>query len=339
MTSHVQSSTMAVAGEAASASFGMGQTSFYNTTANNFSANKHDSNWSHLHGMHTEQLGSGVLKTMTGSGETIFDVSPGMSRGAISIIDGDAMSGSLNQAYEESKQAAHNESQHYQTSLSNFAHRALQLSQIQGHDLRLGDGVSSSDSAQYSNALSTITNIAKDVARRTGVSTEDALTHLTNGGWGVHLGTNSSGSFAGWLIKRGIGISGGGDAHLKFDRSSSSSERYHKGSDSTVSAREAQDFNHALNYVRHFANTHHFDDSHSEASHLANQLGADLREAQTASHNYDASLTRAERIHQAKSYVESHSSQINTNFDQAFSTYVASRVGEAARDELFSRPG
>ena len=72
MMSHMQGSSMSVAGEAASASFGLGQTSFYNTTANNMSANKHDSNWTHMHGMHTEQLGSGVLKTITGSGDSGF---------------------------------------------------------------------------------------------------------------------------------------------------------------------------------------------------------------------------------------------------------------------------
>ncbi|HAT8643608.1 conjugal transfer mating-pair stabilization protein TraG [Legionella pneumophila] len=339
MTGHVQGSTMAVAGEAASASFGLGQTSFYNTNANNFSANKHDSNWSHMHGMHTEQLSTGVLKTITGSGERVFDVSPGMSRGAVSINASEGLSGSLNQAYETSKQAASNESQHFQTSLSNFAHRALQLSQLQGHDMRLGDGVSASESGQYSQALSTMTNIAKDVAHRTGVSTEDALSHLTNGGWGSHIGVKSDSSLAGKVLSLGTGISGGVDAHLKFDRSSNSSDRYHNGFDNAVSAREAQDFNKALNYVSHFAQTHHFDNSHSQASHLSNQLGADLREAQTASHNYDASLSKSERIQQAKSYVESHSSQINIDFNQAFPAYVASRVGESTRDELFSHPG
>lgn len=339
MTGHVQGSTMSVAGEAANASFGLGQTSFYNTTANNFSANKHDSNWTHLHGMHTEQLGSGVLKTVSSDGSTVFDVSPGMTKNALSIMDSKAMSASLNQAFEDSTQAAANESTHYQTSLSNFAHRAVQLSQLQGHDRRLGEGVSASESGQFSQALSTMTNIAKDVAHRTGTTTEAALTHLTNGGWGAHAGFRSDHSLPGKLARYITGIGGGADAHLKFDRSSAISHRFHEGFDDTVSAREARDFNEAFNYVNHFTQTHHFDESLSTAASLSNQMGADLREAQTASHNYDACLARTERISQAKSYVESNAEQINTHFDQAFPAYVAEQLGQSVRDELFSHPG
>lgn len=339
MTGHVQGSTMAVAGEAASASFGMGQTSFYNTTANNLSANKHDSNWTHMNGMHTEQLGTGVLKTITGSGERVFDVSPGMTRGAVSINNAEGLSASLSQAYEESKQSAKNESTHFQSSLSNFAHRAMQLSQLQGHDLRLGDGVSSTESGQYSKALSTMSNIAKDVAQRTGMSKEDALTHLTSVGMGAHASIRSDSSLAGKVIKLGTGISAGADAHAKFDRSSSSSDRYHSNVDGSISARESKDFNDALNYVQHFSETHHFDSSQSTGASLSNQLGSDLRDAQTASKNYDANLSKAERISNAKSYVESHSSQITTDLNQVFPTYVANRLGEKSRDELFSHPG
>lgn len=339
ISSHLQGSAMSVAGEAASGSFSLGQTSFYNSNANNMSANKHDSNWTHMHGMHTEQQGSGVLQTRTGSGDMVFDTGPGMSRGAVSINSSEGLSASLNQAYEQSSQAAKNESSHYQSSLSNFAHRALQLSQIEGHDMRLGEGVSSSETGQYSKALSTMSHIAEDVAHRTGMSKEDALAHLTSMGWGVHAGVKSDSSLAGKVIKYGTGLSSGADAHLKFDRSSTSSDRYHTGVDNSVSARETQDFNDSLNYVNHFAQTHHFDESHSSAASLSNQLGADLRDAQTASRNYDASMSKSARISQAKNYVESHASQINTDLNQAFPGYVESQIGQSARDELFSHPG
>lgn len=339
MTGHLQGSAMSLAGEAASGSFGLGQTSFYNTTANNFSANKQDSNWNHLHGMHTEQLGSGVLKTITGQGDSVFDVSPGMTRGAVSINTGEALSGSLNQAYESSKQAALNESQHFQTSLSNFAHRAVQLSQIQGHDLRLGDGVSQSDTGQYSKALSTMNHIASDVAHRLGVSQEEAMQRLSSAGLGVHTGISSDRSILGTIAQKTIGWSAGGDVHMKGERSSTSGDRLNEGMDTSISTRQAEDFNQALNYVSNFAKSHHFDDSHSEAAHLSNQMGADLRDAETASSNIDASLSKSERISQAKHYVESHSAQINTDLNQAFPAFVASRVGEVHRDHLFANPG
>lgn len=339
ITGHVQGSGMAVAGEAASASFGLGQTSFYNTSANNFSANKHDTNWTNMYGMHTEQMSSGVLKTKTGSGDTVFDVSPGMTKAPISITDGKAITASLNQAFEESTQAASNESAHYQKALSNVAHRALQLSEIAGHDMRLGDGISSSETAQYSQALATINHIAEDVAQRTGVSREDALAHLTSGGWGARVGLDTRHSIAGKLASLSLGASGAVNAQTRFERSSSSGNKYHTGTDNAVSAREAQDFNNAMNYVKHFSQSHHFDDSHSKAASLSNQLGTDLREAETANSNYDAILARTSRIQKAQSFAESNSDQINKNLDQAFSHFVTGRIGKSARDELYSKPG
>lgn len=339
MMSHMQGSSMSVAGEAASASFGLGQTSFYNTTANNLSANKHDTNWTNMHAMKTEQLGSGVLKTITGSGEAVFDVSPGMTKGAVSIVDAKAMSSSLNQAFEESTQAAKNESAHFQKSLSNFAHRALQLSKIAGHDMRLGDGISESESGQYSNALHTINQIAKDVANRMGISKEDALSHMISGGASTKAGFDSRRAIWGKAIKWTSGLSGGFDIHGKVERSSTSADRYHHNADKTLSAREGKDFNEAMNYIQNFAQNHHFDDNHSEAASLSNQMGSDLREAENANRNYDASLSRASRIQKAQSFVESQSDQINKNLDQAFSQFVASRIGESGRDALYSKPG
>ena len=335
----VSEAQSAAQGNISMASYSGWNMNYENTSANNLSANKHDTNWTNMHGMHTEQMGSGVLKTTTGSGDAVFDVNPGMSRGPIHISDAKAISGSLNQAYEESKQAAANQSQHYQTSLSNFAHSAVQLSKMQGHDLRLGDGVSESESGQYNQALSTMTHIASDVAKREGITQEDALARMTSAGLNAHAGASSEKSILGSIGKLAIGASGGVDGHSKIERSSTSSDRFHEGTDSSVSAKEAHDFNQALNYVSHFAQTHQFDNSHSEGASLSNQMGADLREAQTASHNYDASMSQAARISTARSYVESHSEQITTDLNQAFPKFVASRTSVSERDDLYSNPG
>ncbi|WP_181951522.1 hypothetical protein [Legionella sainthelensi] len=182
-------------------------------------------------------------------------------------------------------------------------------------------------------------HIAEDVAQRLGVSKEDALTHLTSGGWGAQVGVKSQGSIWGKLAQWGTGFHAGADAHLKFDRNSSSSDKYHTGMDGALSARQSRDFNDAMSYVKQFSQNHHFDDSHSQAASLSNQLGADLREAETASRNVDTSLAKATRIQNAKSFVESHSSQITTDLNQAFPAYVAAKLNESERDELYSHPG
>ena len=339
MTSQVQNTANSSANDAVNGSFSLGQTSFYNTSGNNFSANKHDSNWTHLHGMHTQQMASGALKTTTGDGSTVFDVGPGMSRSGISINASKALSGSFTEAYEQSKQAAMNESQHYQSSLANFAHRAVQFSELQGKDIRFGEGVSESDSGQYSKAIASMNHIASEVAKRNSTSTEEAMASLTSAGVSGHVGLSSDKSFIGTIGKAAFGIQGGVDTHAKFEGTATTNDRYHEDTSSGITAREARDFNEALNVVSNFTKTHHFDETGSKGASLSSQMGADLREAQTASRNYDASLSKAERIHHAQSFVESNSDQVSADLNQAFSNYVGDRLGKQRRDELFSQPG
>ena len=338
MTGHLQGSAMSVANDAASASFSFGQTSFYNASANNYSANKHDNNFTHMHGMHSEQLATGVVKTHTASGNTVFDVSPGMSRNAVSVNSVDGLTGSLNEAFESSKQASFNAHQSYQTSVSNFAHKAMQLSQMQGHDLRLGEGISQSETSQYQEALSTMSHIASDVAKREGVSAEDAMTKLTSAGISGKLHTSE-------MLSKGLSVMTAGmvGANVGVEgnatRTSTNADRSNQSYDSAITAREAHDFNKALSHVKHVVQNHHFDETQSESSHLSSQMGADLRQAATANQQYDAALQRSDRISHAVNYVKSHGDQITKNMDQAFSEYVASSVGSHERDRLFSHPG
>lgn len=337
MTGHLQGSAMSVANDAASASFAFGQTSFYNTSANNYSANKHDNNFTHMHGMHSEQLATGVVKTHTASGNTVFDVSPGMSRNAVSIASHDGLTGSLNEAYEASKQASFNAHQSFQTSVSNFAHKAMQLSNMVGHDMRLGEGLSQSDTSQYQEALSTMSHIASDVAKREGISAEDAMTKLTSASLNGKINAPEMLTSGLKVLTRGY-IDINVDAASQASRTSTNADKYHKGSDASITAREAHDFNEAFSHVKNIVQNKHFDNTHSEAAHLSSQMGVDIREAQTFSQQYDAALQRSDRVSHAMSYVKSHGDQITKNMDQAFSEYVASAVGAEQRDKLFSHP-
>jgi conjugal transfer mating pair stabilization protein TraG len=339
MTGHLQGSAMSVANDAASASFSLGQTSFYNASANNLSANKHDINWTNMHGMHTEQLSTGVTKTHTGSGDTVFDVSQGMTKSAVSMSSNKGITGSLNEAFETSQQASIAEHENLQTALSNASHKAILLSQLDGHDLRLGDGVSRNETAEYQASLSKMNQIATDVGHRTGVSTDEAMQGLISAGIGVKASISSEKGVLGHIAKKAIGFDLSGNVHGKYDRSSTTADRSHDGNERGITARDSEDFNAAFRHAQNFIKNHHFDNSTSTAANLSNQMGADLRHAETASKNYDASLTRLERISQASSYVASQGSQITTNLEQQFPAFVENRVGSAARDQLFSHPG
>ena len=141
----------------------------------------------------------------------------------------------------------------------------------------------------------------------------------------------------GLASRAALGISGNIAGHT--GDSSSHTDKAHDSVDSGISAREAQDFNSAFSHVSHFVKNHHFDDTHSTGANLSNQMGADLRDAQVASNQYDATLTRANRIQQAENYVQSHGDQITENLEQEFASFVGKQVGGSTRDSLFTHPG
>jgi conjugal transfer mating pair stabilization protein TraG len=321
MTNHLQGSAMSVANDVASSSFSFGQNSFYNTNANNFSANKHDSNWSNFHGMRTEQLPTGVTRTQTASGNTVFDVGAGISKGAVSIHGTEGLMSNLHESYEKSKQASANAHQAYQEALTQSAHHASQLSQLSGHDMRLGEGVSEGETTHFQESLSKMKQIASDVAERTGVSQEQAMNTLFS---------------IGFDLKPKMGFVSAG---VSGSASRNSSENAKISYDEGITTREAKDFNESYNQVKQFVKNHHFDETTSRGAQLSSQLGDDIRKAETASRNYDISLAQSERISHAESYVKSHGDQINANLDQSFAQFVAKQVGSKHQQELYANPG
>lgn len=338
MTNHLQGSAMSVAGEAAASSFSFGQNSFYNTNANNFSANKHDSNWSHFHGMRTEQLASGVTKTQTASGDTVFDVGAGISKGVVSLHGSESLMANLHESYEKSKLASSNAHQAYQEALTQSAHHASQLSQLSGHDMRLGQGISEGETTHFQESLSKMKQIASDVAERTGVSQDEAFSRLLGFNAEARFGTSISGRVPIAALSK-FKLNGSGSVGLQYARNNVSSDHAKISSDNGISAREAKDFNESYNQVKQFVSNHHFDETTSKGAQLSSQLGDDLRKAETASRNYDISLAQSERISHAEAYVKSHGDQINSNLDQSFAKFVASHVGSKHQQELYANPG
>lgn len=338
MTNHLQGSAMSVANDVASSSFSFGQNSFYNTNANNFSANKHDSNWSNFHGMRTEQLPTGVTRTQTASGDTVFDVGAGISKGAVSIHGTEGLMSNLHESYEKSKQANVNAHQSYQEALIQSAQHATQLSQLSGHDMRLGEGVSVGETTQFLKSLGKMRQIASDVAERTGVSHDEAFSRLLGANVEARMGASISGRVPIAALSK-FKLNGSGSVGLQYARNNVSSDHAKVSFDNGITAKEAKDFNESYSQIKQFVGNHHFDETTSKGAQLSNQLGADIRKAETASRNYDISLLQSERINRAESYVKSHGDQINANLDQSFAQFVAKQVGSKHQQELYANPG
>lgn len=339
MISSVQSSNMAAASEAANASFSLGQTSFYNATGNTLSSNKHDTNFTSLEGSTTRMLDSGVTLTTTPDGDEIIDATGSISKGAFHLDSSQTINGMLNNAQETNTQSISSQSKQLSSVVSEGFGHLSQFSSMESKDLRLGDGVSENDNTQVQQAVSNVLGMASNVASKTGVSTEQALTGLINAGVTTQAGVSSDKSLLGKFMGLAVGADGSVYAKSGYDKSDSTSHRSHDGFDKVLDAKQMEDFRNDLSYVQHFGETHNLDTSHSKGASLLSQATADLREAQQISNNLDASLSQGMRIATAKSVTEAGGAGIHQNLDQMFQEFVTDKVGKSERNYLYGHPG
>ena len=339
MVSGVQSSSMAAASEAANASFSLGQTSFYNATGNTLSANKHDSNFTSMAGNTTRMLDSGATVTTNRDGTDVIDASSTISRGTTSLNSSQAINGMLSDAAEMNTQAISSKSKQLSSLVSEGMNQLTQFSNLSGKDIRLGDGVSESDTSQVQKAVSNVLGMASNVAQRTGVSTEQALTGIVSAGVAAQAGVNSQHS----LIGKGVSLLTGADGSLyaraNYEKSDSTAQRANDGFEKVLDAKQMQDFRSDYSFMQNFSQTHHLDSSHSKGASLLSQGASDLRQAQNISSSLDENYSKAERIAHAKSVTESGGATINQNMDQMFQEFVTEKVGKQQRNYLYGHAG
>ncbi len=339
MISGLQSSTMAAASEAANASFSLGQTSFYNATGNTLSANKHDTNFTSMGGNTTRMLDSGATVTRNLDGTDVIDASSTVSRGTTTLSSNKAISGMLNDAAEINTQAISSKSKQLSSLVSEGFNQLTQFSELQGKDLRLGEGVSESESSQVQKAVSNVLGMASSVAERSGISTEQALTGIASVGVTAQVGVDSKHSLVGKTMGLLTGADGSLYARTNFEKSDSSAHRSNDGYEKVLDAKQMQDFRHDYSFMQNFSQTHHLDSFQSKGASLLSQASSDLREAQNISNSLDENYSKAERIAHARSVTESGGATITQNMDQMFQEYVTDKVGSAERNYLYGHPG
>jgi conjugal transfer mating pair stabilization protein TraG len=339
MISGIQNSTTSAASEAASASFSLGQTSFYNATGNTLSANKHDSNYTSMAGNTTRMLDSGATVTRNLDGTDVIDASGTVSRGTTTISSSNAISGMLNDAAEINTQAISSKSKQLSSLISEGISQLTQFSELTGKDARLGDGVSESDSAQMQRAVSNVLGIASTVAERTGTTTEQALTGIVSAGATGQVGVNSERSILGKAAGLLWGADGSLYARTSYEKSDSTAQRAQDGYEKVLDAKQMQDFRSDYSFMQNFSQNHHLDTSTSKGASLLSQASGDLRHAQNISESLDSNYSQAERIARAKSVTESGGATINQNMDQMYQEYVTEKVGTEQRNYLYGHPG
>lgn len=324
----LHSTASATATEAVTGNISLGNASY-----NNVNANKYDTNSTFMHGMSTSQLPNAALVTQTASGSNVYNTQGATSHLITNFHAGTMISSSLSHQAESARAAAVQDLQSYDHSTSDASSKLEHYAKSVGSMQNIGNNFASQEMASISHHASDMYSVVSDIAKRNGVTWNEAfkgLTTLTLGGGlsaNVGLGIESK-------IKKPLGAEAdvklGGHGNLDWSRSNDTSSSHDIGSHLNISVDEAKRFGADWNEIKQYNATQHIDNSHSNNDTQLSQIAADFRNADTASSNYSSNITTSERLSTLASIAEQHSAQFDSNFNQVLADYVQQEAPDKA---------
>ncbi|EBC4456235.1 conjugal transfer mating pair stabilization protein TraG [Salmonella enterica] len=328
-----------------------GNWSYNNMTTGNVQGNKWDTNYSHREGHMTNQLESGATKTLTSSGQQVFNNAESISKLPVDIMLGKTATSS----WQKQQRDAISEAQSLSNSLSQTSSLATsqlnQWSQQRGNSDTTVSGTDTSTNSNLTKALNTIQSIGSRYARDENTTLAEGIRAAATksqdmsagAGGSAQISFDSDRQILGKVAGLATGMKGSVEGHLKTEytgRSGSShgtsSDLTHQGGTSKgFSAQELKDFRAAMDVVTSTRVTDSGSHTDNASSSLANQLSSTFSSLQSQASQFNDAVTRSHEYSQLASYAENNSANINQNYSQEFVGYVTSkRPGEA--DKLLS---
>ena len=328
-----------------------GNWSYNNMSTGNVQGNKWDTNYSHREGHMTNQLESGATKTLTTSGQQVFNNAESISKLPVDITLGSTASSSWQKQQRDSLSEAQSLSNSLSQTSSLASSQMSQWSQQRGNSDTTVAGTDSSTSSNLTKALSTIQSIGSRYARDENTSLAEGIRAAATKSQDMSFGAGASiqgsvdsdrqilGKIAG--LATGGKISGEGHIRGEYTGRSGSSHgtssdlTHQNGTSKGFSAQELKDFRDAMDVVTSSRVTDSGSHTDNASASLANQLSSTFSTLKSQASQYNDAVTRSHEYAQLASYAENNSASINQNYSQEFVGYVTSkRPGEA--DQLLS---
>ena len=324
-----------------------GNWSFNNMQTDNVTGFKWDTNYSHRDGHMTTQMDSGATKTLTASGQSVYNTTEAISKLPVDIALGKTASSSWQQQLRDSL----SESQSLTNSLSQTSSLATsqmsQWIQQRGNSDTTVAGSDTSTSSNLTKALNTIQSIANRYARDENVSLAEAVREAAtksqevSAGGGLQVSFDTNRHLLGKIGGLATGLKGSAEGHIRYDGRSGSSHGTSSdltrqgGTSKGFSAQELKDFRDAMDVVASSRVTDSGSHTDNASASLASQLSSTFSSLKSQASQYNDAVTRSHEYAQLASYAENNSANINQNYSQEFVGYVTSkRPGEA--DQLLS---
>lgn len=324
---------------------------YNNMTTGNVQGNKWDTNYSHREGHMTSQLDSGAMKTLTTSGQSVYNTTEAISKLPVDIALGKTATSSWQQQQRDAMSEAQSLTNSLSQTSSLAASQMSQWSQQRGNSDTTVAGSDISSSSNLTKALNTIQSIGNRYARDENVSLAEAVREAATKSQDMSFGAGGSTQVSfdtdrhilGKIGGLATGLKGSAEGHLKTDYTGRSGSSHGTSSDLTrqggtskgFSAQELKDFRDAMDVVASSRVTDSGSHTDNASASLASQLSSTFSSLKSQASQYNNAVTRSHEYAQLASYAENNSANINQNYSQEFVGYVTSkRPGEA--DQLLS---
>ncbi len=320
---------------------------YNNMTTGNVQGNKWDTNYSHREGHMTSQLESGAMKTLTTSGQSVYNTTEAISKLPVDIALGKTATSSWQQQQRDAMSEAQSLTNSLSQTSSLAASQMSQWSQQRGNSDTTVSGSDISSSSNLTKALNTIQSIGNRYARDENVSLAEAVREAAtksqeaSAGGGLQVSFDTDRHILGKIGGLATGLKGSAEGHVKYAGRSGSSHGTSSdlsrqgGTSQGFSAQELKDFRDAMDVVASSRVTDSGSHTDNESASLASQLSSTFSSLKSQASQYNDAVTRSHEYAQLASYAENNSANINQNYSQEFVGYVTSqRPGEA--DQLLS---
>ncbi|MCL6746920.1 conjugal transfer mating-pair stabilization protein TraG [Kosakonia sp. R1.Fl] len=328
-----------------------GNWQFNNMTTGNVQGNKWDTNYSHREGHMTSQLASGATKTLTSSGQQVFNNAESTSKLPVEVMLGKTATSS----WQKQQRDAFNEAQSLSDSLSQTSSLATsqlnQWSQQRGNSDTTVSGTDLSVNSNLTRALNTIKSVGSRYARDENTSLAEGIRAAATTSQELSAGAGGSAQISfdtdrlllGKVAGLATGVKGSLEGHLKAEYASrsgssqgTSTDRIHQGATSRgFSAQELKDFRDAMDVVTSTRVTDSGSHTDNASSSLTDQLSTTFSHLKSQASQLNDAVTRSHEYSQLASYAENNSANINQNYAQEFVGYVADKR-PAEADEILS---
>ncbi|HAW0924329.1 TPA: conjugal transfer mating pair stabilization protein TraG [Escherichia coli] len=303
-----------------------GTWAFNNMQMENVSGFKWDTNQSVRDGQMLTQHASGATTIKTAGGGILHD-----GKSAISSLATDIQFGRmLSSSYQAQQREAESQVQSLSNSISHGSQlvgsQLTQWAQQRGNSDTVVSGADSSRATTLTQAINKLNSVADSLAKRTGISTSEAVKEVLN--------KSQSGDFT-----AGVSLSVGKDKLFGLLSAKANTDFSYKGSDQSshginsdissktdhdrsLTVQETKDVRDAMDVINNHRTTDNSSHTDNASSSLSEQLASNLSDLQGQIKQYNDALNRSHEYAQMASYAENNSASINSNYSQEFVNYV-----------------